>query len=182
MSEFASIEPAGVVATACRQRGPDATREALTVIAVQDQLATRERQAGPYGVAERGAADKAANLARWKSLCRQLPVFGRLAYPVRAEATKHDRPGRKIPGCPAAVSAAVGTIWGGSKLGGRNIKEYLHPRNHGPARSRNSWDKTREADPVIAWGMPMTSGKKQGRAHGVPPGYGIQHPRKDSQR
>jgi hypothetical protein len=53
MSEFASIEPAGVVATACRQRGPDATREALTVIAVQDQLATRERQAGPYGVAER---------------------------------------------------------------------------------------------------------------------------------
>src|SRR4029077_6726382 len=57
------------------------------------------------------------------------PVFGRLAYPVRVEATKHDRPGRKIPGCPAAVFAAVGTIWGESKLGGRNIKEYLHPRN-----------------------------------------------------
>ena len=52
-----------------------------------------------------------------------------LAYPVRVEATKHDRPGRKIPGCPAAVFAAVGTIWGESKLGGRNIKEYLHPRN-----------------------------------------------------
>jgi hypothetical protein len=42
------------------------------------QLAPRERRAGPFGVAERGAADKAANLARWKSLCRQLPVFGRL--------------------------------------------------------------------------------------------------------
>ena len=67
---------------------------------------------------------------------RQLPVFGRLAYPVRVEVTKHDRPGRKIPGCPAAVCAAVGTIWGESKLGGRNIKEYLHPRNAGPARSR----------------------------------------------
>src|SRR6476660_6617101 len=50
---------------------------------------------------------------------------------------------------------------GESKLGGRNIKEYLHPRNHGPARSRNSWDKTREADPVFAWGRPMTSWKKQ---------------------
>src|SRR6516162_659991 len=62
---------------------------------------------------------------------RQLPVFGRLAYPVRVEVTKHDRPGRKSPGCPAAVFAAVGTIWGASKLGGRNIKEYLHPRNAG---------------------------------------------------
>ncbi len=29
-----SIGPAGVVATACRQRGPDATREAPAVIAV----------------------------------------------------------------------------------------------------------------------------------------------------
>src|SRR5437868_15446202 len=64
-----------------------------------------------------------------RSLYRQLPVFGRLAYPVRVEATKHDRPGRKIPGCSAVVAAAVGTIWGESKLGGRNIKEYLHPRN-----------------------------------------------------
>ena len=52
-SELVSIEPAGVVATACRQRGPDATREAPAVIAVRDQLATRERQAGPFGVAER---------------------------------------------------------------------------------------------------------------------------------
>jgi hypothetical protein len=50
---------------------------------------------------------------------------------VRAEVTKHDRPGRKSPGCPAAVFAAVGTIWGVSKLGGRNIKEYLQPRNTG---------------------------------------------------
>ncbi len=34
-------------------RRPDATREAPAVIAVRDQLATRERQAGPYGVTER---------------------------------------------------------------------------------------------------------------------------------
>ena len=48
-----SIEPAGVMAMACTHRRPDATREAPAVIAVGDQLAARERQAGPYGVAER---------------------------------------------------------------------------------------------------------------------------------
>jgi len=42
--------------------------------------------------------------------------------------------------------------------------------------------QTREADPLFAWGRPMTPWKKQARAHGVPPGYGIQHPRKDFQR
>ena len=50
-----SIEPAGVMATACTHRRPEATREAPAVIAVWDQPATRERQAGPYGVAERSA-------------------------------------------------------------------------------------------------------------------------------
>ena len=50
---ISSLGPAGVMATACRHRRPDATREAPAVIAVKDQLATRERQARPYGVAER---------------------------------------------------------------------------------------------------------------------------------
>ena len=50
------IGPDGVMAMACRQRRPDATREAPAVIAMnKDQLATRERQAGPCGVAERSA-------------------------------------------------------------------------------------------------------------------------------
>src|SRR5262249_58104728 len=75
-----------------------------------------------------GAADKTESLAGCKSLHRQLRVFRRLVYPVRAAATKHDRPGRKSPGCPAGVCAAVGTIWGASKLGGRNITEFLQPR------------------------------------------------------
>jgi hypothetical protein len=161
-----------------------------------DQPDAREGQVGRLGVAERfavplkpgnagggkWAADKAESLTGWKSLYRQLPVFGRLAYPVRVEATKHDRPGRKIPGCPAAVFAAVGTIWGESKLGGRNIKEYLHPRNTDLREVVIRGQNTREADPFFPWGRPMTSWKKQVRAHGVPPGYGIQHPRKDSQR
>jgi hypothetical protein len=48
-----SIGPAGVMAMACRHRRPDATREAPAVILIKDQLAARERQAGPCGVAER---------------------------------------------------------------------------------------------------------------------------------
>ena len=34
---------------------------------------------------------------------------------------------------------------------------------------------------ILPWGRPMTPWKKQARAHGVPPGYGVQHPRNDSQ-
>ena len=51
-----SIGPAGVMAMVCRQRRPDATRETPAVIVInKDQLAARERQAGPSGVAERFA-------------------------------------------------------------------------------------------------------------------------------
>ena len=49
-----SIGPAGIMAMACRHRRPDATREAPAVIVMnKDQLAARERQARPCGVAER---------------------------------------------------------------------------------------------------------------------------------
>jgi hypothetical protein len=47
------IVPAGVLAMACRQRRPDATRETPTVIAARDQLTPRERQVRPDGVTER---------------------------------------------------------------------------------------------------------------------------------
>jgi hypothetical protein len=83
-----------------------------------------------------------------KSPYRQLLVFGRLAYPERAEVTKHDVPGRRSPGCPAGVFAAVGTIWGASKLGGRNITKYLQPRNATCEKSSFA-DHTREADPCF---------------------------------
>src|SRR5215831_12330741 len=81
------------------------------------------------------------SLAGCKSPHRQLPVFGRLAYPMRGEATNRVLLGRKSPGCPAVVFAAVGTIWGASKLGGRNITKYLRPRNPPPARSRFKRDR-----------------------------------------
>src|ERR1035437_2787191 len=78
-------------------RGMTAPSVSRTLGAVDDPHTFSPRRVG-----EGGAADKAANLARWKSWCRQLPVFGRLAYPVRAEATKHVLPGCKSLGCPAA--------------------------------------------------------------------------------
>jgi hypothetical protein len=48
-----SIRPAGVLATACKQSGPYATREVPSGDRSVDQLATRERKAGPTGMAER---------------------------------------------------------------------------------------------------------------------------------
>jgi len=47
-----SIEPAGVMAMACTHRRPEATGKPSGIV-VRDQLATRERQAGSYEVAER---------------------------------------------------------------------------------------------------------------------------------
>src|SRR5262249_16659707 len=111
---------------------------------------------------------------------RQLPVFGRLAYPVCAEVTKHNRPGCRSPSCPAAVFAAVGTTRGASKLGGRNITEYLHPRNTAlreVVRGTNAGSR-----PTLLLGKADDTVEEQARADGVPPGYGIQHPRKDFQR
>ena len=47
------IGPAGVMATACKHRSPDATREAPAVIAVRINRQLREGQVGPSGVTER---------------------------------------------------------------------------------------------------------------------------------
>ena len=49
----ASIGPAGVLVTTCMHRKAHGTREAPAVIRSRDQLATRESQAGPFGVAVR---------------------------------------------------------------------------------------------------------------------------------
>jgi hypothetical protein len=81
---------------------------------------------------------------------------------VHAEVTKHVLPGCKSLGCSADLSAAVGTIWEASKLGGLNIKKYLQPRNHYHEKSY-SWIK-READLIEPWGRPMTLMKKQVKA------------------
>jgi hypothetical protein len=95
-----------------------------------------------------GAADKAEDLARCKSLYRQLPEFGRLAYPVRAEVTKHVLPGRKSPGCPAAVCAAVGTTWGATQNWRPEHKEIsTAPKSAARTKSFQA-DYSREADPA----------------------------------
>jgi hypothetical protein len=50
---MASIGPAGVLVTTCMHRKALVTREAPAVICGWDQPATRESQAGPFGVAVR---------------------------------------------------------------------------------------------------------------------------------
>jgi hypothetical protein len=71
----------------------------------------------------RGAVDNAVNLARCKSSFRQLPVVGRIAYPMGAKVTMHVRLGCKSLSCPVGEPVAVGTTREASKLGGLNIKE-----------------------------------------------------------
>ena len=82
---------------------------------------------------------------------------------MRVEVTKHDRPGRKSPGCAAPVHAAVGTIWGVSKLGGRNIKKYLQPRNTVP---REVVIRGVEAGsrPHLRWGKADDTGEETGKS------------------
>ena len=48
-----SIRPAGVLATACRQKGTMRNTGSSSGDRGVDQLATRERKAGPTGMAER---------------------------------------------------------------------------------------------------------------------------------
>src|SRR6476646_1068908 len=100
------------------------------------RMATSSSTRRMIGRIEERSSRQGRSLAGCKSPHRQLPVFGRLAYPMRGEATNRVLLGRKSPGCPAGVFAAVGTIWGASKLGGRNITKYLQPRKSSPARSR----------------------------------------------
>src|SRR6516164_1745412 len=95
------------------------------------KVSNRTREIWPSGIIgglRERSSRQGRSLAWCKSPYRQLPVVGRLAYPMRGEVTNRVLLGRKSPGCPAGVFAAVGTIWGASKLGGRNITKYLQPR------------------------------------------------------
>jgi hypothetical protein len=102
-------------------------RQCSDLVSVADWQRVRHLR----GTMERSSR-QGRSLAGCKSPYRQLPVVGRLAYPMRGEVTNRVLLGRKSPGCPAGVFAAVGTIWGASKLGGRNITKYLQPRKSLP--------------------------------------------------
>jgi len=64
-----------------------------------------------------------------KVLSPSIACIRRIAYPVRAEVTKHVLPGSRSLSCPAKF-AAVGAIWETSKLGGLNERIVRwQPRN-----------------------------------------------------
>jgi hypothetical protein len=79
-----------------------------------------------------------------KVLSPSVACIGRVAHPVRAEATKHVLPGSESLGRPAKP-AAVGAIWETSKLGGLNVRNARRqPRNF---TAEKSCSRTkREAD------------------------------------
>ncbi len=83
MDERASfIGLAGVMAMACRHRRPDATRETSSGDRTSDQLATRERWAGPREVAERFAVSRLS----WKWRTRSSVKIAERTYEKRAQA------------------------------------------------------------------------------------------------
>src|SRR5215472_13167034 len=59
-----------------------------------------------------------------------------------------------------AICNVQGTIWGVSKLGGRNITKYLQPRK---STLREVVIRGTDAGsrPIVSWGRPTTSWKKQ---------------------
>ena len=95
---------------------------------------------------------------------RQLPEFRRLAYPVRAEVTKHVLPGRKSPGCPAAVCAAVGTTWGATQNWRPEHKEISAAPKYCLRTKSFQADYSREADPKPFVGKADDTAEETGKS------------------
>jgi len=74
--------------------------------------AVRKMKVGPWSSRQGRKSGKV------KVLSSSIACIRRIAYPVRAEVTKHVLPGSSLS-CPAKF-AAVGAIWETSKLGGLN--------------------------------------------------------------
>ena len=77
--------------------------------------AVRKMKEGPWSGRQGRKSGKV------KVLSPSIACIGRIAYPVRAEVTKHVLPGSKSLGRPAKA-AAVGAIWETSKLRGLNVR------------------------------------------------------------
>jgi len=101
-------------------------------------------------------------------------LCGRIAYPERAEATKHDMPGCKSLGCPVGKLAVVGAIGEASKLGGLNITKCLQPRKI--ARGKVAFAEQTGSRPFSAFGKAddleeetgkSTRGDRRGRGPGI---------------
>jgi hypothetical protein len=70
-------------------------------------------------------------------------------------------PGRKNLSCPAAIGAAVGTIWEMSKLGGLNLKECLQPGKTLPGKMVFAGEAGSRPRPL--WGKADDLGEETGR-------------------
>jgi hypothetical protein len=93
-----------------------------------------------------------------------ITCIGRIAYPERAEVTKHDMPGRKSLGCSVGKLAAVGAIWETTQTQRPEHKEMSASSTTNPRKV--AFAEQTGSRPIVFWGRPMTSGKKQVRALG----------------
>jgi len=114
-----------------------------------------------------------------KSLVPSLPVFGRLAYPVRVEATIHDMP-NVDPAALQQYAPAVGPILvGEANFESEQSRISCILVTTGLREVLIRGTKRGKADPFFSLGKADDLVKKQVRAHGwVPPGTGSL-PRKD---
>src|SRR5215469_11028605 len=97
------------------------------------------------------------NLARCESSFRQLPVVGRIAYPMRAKVTTHVRLGhKKSLGCPVSLTCS-----GRNDLGGKQTVRPEH--NEIAATSKTSPRKIVFAETSE---KPTNSPFWEGRRHG----------------
>jgi len=91
---------------------------------------------------------------------------------VRAEATKHDKPGSKSLGCPVEIRS------GRSDLGGEQTRRPEHKEMSATSRTSPRKNRVRgyqrEADLKSVLGRPMTLRKKQANALGGTVGVGDQ--------
>jgi hypothetical protein len=101
------------------------------------------------GLAKGGAADKAANLMRWKSSVVNCP-YGRLAGPMHAKVTTRVLLGRKCHSCHVASATAVGATWVAQPTWGPEHKGMIAVAKAAPALKSLSRYK-RVANPSL-WG------------------------------
>ena len=95
-----------------------------------------------------------------KVLFPSIACIGRIAYPERAEVTKHDMPGRK-----GSRLLCGKTRSGRSDLGDEQTQRLEHKEMSATSKT-NTAGKSHSriktgSRPIVSWGRPLTSGKKQ---------------------
>ena len=98
-----------------------------------------------------------------KVLFPSITCNGRIAYPERAEVTKHDMPGRKRSRLPCGKTRS-----GRSDLGDEQTQRPEHKEMSATSKTIAAGKSHSRINtgslPIVSWGRPLTSRKKQVKA------------------